>query len=493
MQPDDRAATAADDGARRRFGYPDWFVTLFLTDIWERFSFYGMAAVLTLYAASPAAEGGLGLPPSSAAALFGSYLGLVFLLALPGGWLGDRVLGTRRATLYGCVLIAFGHYGMAVPARWTSYLGLVLIAAGTGLLKPNMAALLSSGYRPEEHVRRQAAFSIFYVSIQVSALIAPLVVGALSEILGWHWGFAAAGVGMTFGVVQFARGSGHFGDRGVAPGHPAPVALRQAVGRRTAAFLGVAGVLAAVDVLAGTFTEMHVIAAIGLCAVVVPFVCFVAVVRDRTLGAAPRRRLLPFFWLLLSYATFWLLAAQSGSMLNLFAREHTARSVAGVVLPASWFQSVIPLFILLTAPFFAWLWPRLGDRFGVPAKFGLALGFVGAAFIVMSRAAALAVEGPVSPLWLIAAFLLVACGEVVIGPVGISTAAEVVDSTRSGRTIGLLWLFSGFGAGLGSQVVHLSDLWSDRLYYLVLGLFAVGVGIAVVRCRRVLGRVAVTG
>jgi POT family proton-dependent oligopeptide transporter len=468
--------------------YPRWFVTLFLTDIWERFSFYGMAAVLTLYAAAPIAEGGLGLDKPIAAALFGSYLGLVFLLALPGGWLGDRVFGVRRATAYGCVLIVLGHYCMAIPARWTSYLGLLLVAAGTGLLKPNMAALLSDGYRPEERVQREAAFSIFYVSIQVSALAAPLIVGALSENLGWHWGFAAAGIGMTFGVIQFLMGGKHFGDRGLTPRQPASLAERRRFVRRAVIAVLVFCALMAADVLAGTFVERHLIIAVGLCAVVVPFGYFITMSRNPLLDAPQRRRLRPFFWLLLSFSLFWLLAGQTGSMLNLFARQHTDRSMFGFTLPASWFQSAVPLFILLVAPFFAWLWLRLADRFPAPAKFAVALLLVGAAFLVMSAAAAATINETVSPLWLVAVFFLVACGEVIIGPVGIATATEVTSAAYAGRTVGLLWLFSGFGAGLASQVVHLADVWPDHVYYLALGALVVVAGLAVMLFRRPLAR-----
>lgn len=493
VRPSEQPGMTTAAAERGRSGYPPWFVTLFLTDIWERFSFYGMAAVLTLYAAAPLAEGGLGLTGAAPSALFGSYLGLVFLLALPGGWLGDRILGARRATALGCITIMLGHYAMAVPTRWTSYIGLLLIAAGTGLLKPNMAALLSGGYRPDEHARREAAFSVFYMSIQISALTAPLVVGLLSETLGWHWGFGAAGVGMTFGVIQFLRGARHFGDRDIAPRQPADDAERRKAARRAGTVLAVVGGLLAVDVVAGTFTEMHVIALIGLCAVTVPFGYFVALLRSPSLGPAHRTRLRPFFWLLMSFSLFWLLAGQAGSMLSLFAREHTDRSILGATLPASWFQSMIPLFILLTAPFFAWLWPRLGHRLTTPSKFAVALVLVGAAFLTMSPAAAFSQDGAVSPLWLVAVFFLIACGEVIIGPVGIATAAEVHSTAFTGRTVGLLWLFSGFGAGLGSQVVHLADVWPDHVYYLVLGSVVATVGLTVHGFRRTLGRVSATG
>ncbi|GAA4203628.1 oligopeptide:H+ symporter [Streptosporangium oxazolinicum] len=466
--------------SKAAFGYPRWFATIFLTDIWERFSFYGMMAILTLYAAASRDEGGLGLSMTEASAMYGSYIGLVFVLSLPGGWLGDRILGAWRGVLWGGILIALGHYSMAIPSDATSYLGLLLIALGTGLLKPNMFALISGFFGTGERARREAAFSILYVSIQISALIAPLVVGLLGETLGWHWGFAAAGVGMTFGVAQFAMGGRHFGEIGKVPPHPAGDRERAKVLRWTTTIVAVLAALITLDVVAGTFTIMHLVAAFGLVALTVPFVYFRLLSRNPALGEGGRRRLRAFFWLLLSFSMFWMLAGQSGSMLNLFAKNSTERDLFGFTLPGSWFQSVIPFFILVSAPVFAWLWVRFDDRIGSATKFGAALLLVGTAFVVMYGAAASASDGgQVSALWLLAVFFLVACGEVIIGPVGIAAAAEVTSSAFIGRTIGLVWLFSALGAGLSSQVVHLADVVPDQYYYLGLGLLVVCVGLLV--------------
>ncbi|MFG1706557.1 peptide MFS transporter [Nonomuraea sp. M3C6] len=466
--------------AKSAFGYPRWFTTIFLTDIWERFSFYGMMAILTLYAASDRSEGGLGLSMSEASALFGAYIGLVFVLSLPGGWLGDRIFGAWRAVLWGGVLIALGHYSMAVPSDVGSYTGLVLIALGTGLLKPNMFALISGFFGVGERSRREAAFSILYVSIQISALIAPLVVGFLGETLGWHWGFAAAGVGMTFGVAQFAMGARHFGEIGQRAPHPAGAEERTKVFRRAAAAVAVLALLIAVDVVAGTFAPMHLIGVFGLVALTVPFVYFRVLSRNPAMEDGGRQRLRAFFWLLLSFSLFWMLAGQAGSMLNLFAKHSTERELFGFVLPGSWFQSAMPFFILVSAPGFAWLWVRFDAKIGSALKFGAALVLAGGGFVIMSGAAASAEGGnAVSPLWLLSVFFLMACGEVIIGPVGIAAAAEVTSSTFIGRTIGLVWLFSALGAGLSSQIVHLADVVPDQYYYLGVGALAICAGFLV--------------
>lgn len=447
-----------------------WFLTLFLTDVWERFSFYGMQAILVLYAAAPADEGGLGLPETTAAALFGVYMAMVFMLALPGGWLGDRVLGERRAVLYGGSTVAVGHFCMALPPRACAYLGMLLIAVGTGLLKPNMSGLLTRFYGPGQAVQREAGFSIFYMSVQVSALLAPLVTGYLGERVNWHVGFMAAGVGMTLGVIQFAAGARGFGEVGAAPQRPAAPRELRAVARRTALCLAAGGAVLAVDLAAGAFAVEHVLMGLGLVAFVVPFLGYRSLRRHPRLGAEGRARLDGYLWLLLAAALFWMGVGQAGSLLNLFAQNSVDRRLAGFTVPAAWFQSAIPLFILIAAPLFAMLWLRLGPRASVRLKFVLGLCFAGAGFGLMSLAAAAADGERVSPLWLMAVFLLLACGEITLGPVGISAAADAAPSEFRGRVIGLWWLFCALGVALGSRVVLLIDVLADWAYYLLLGL-----------------------
>ncbi|GAA2411617.1 oligopeptide:H+ symporter [Actinomadura vinacea] len=472
---------ARPSGGGPRFRRPRWFVTLFFTDIWERFSFYGMQAILVLYAAAPVEEGGLGLPRSTAAMLFGIYVGSVFVLALPGGWVGDCVLGERRAVIWGGLTIALGHFTMAVPVRDAAYPGLALIAVGTGLLKPNMLALLSGFYPKGEAARREAAISIFYTGIQLSALVAPLVTGLVGERIGWHLGFGVAGVGMVLGVAQFVVGRRHFGAAGRSPRQPLSEAERRTVIRRVAVAVPVVALPVVLDVAAGTFSPMHLAAVFGLVTLIVPFGYVAVLLRDRGWAPAERGRLKAFTWLLLSYSLFWMLVSQSGSMLALFARHSTDRTVAGFTVPAGWFQSAIPFFMLLAAPVFAALWVRLGKGFGVPAKFALGMAFAGASFLLMGGVAGAAADGTKVPLlWLVAVFFLQACGEIVIGPVAISTSAEVAPAAFTGRTIGLSWLFSALGAGLGAQVVHLADVWPDRVYYLVLGGAAAGACAAII-------------
>ncbi|WP_163506995.1 peptide MFS transporter [Fodinicola acaciae] len=465
------SSTYGDRVQRGRFGYPRWLSTILLVDIWERLSFYGMQAILVLYAAAPASAGGLGLPAGQAAALFGVYIGSAFVLSLPGSWIGDRVLGERRAVLCGGVIIAAGHFCLAVPGSFGaptfSYAGLILVALGTGLFKPNIVALLGRFYGDDEAAQRASAISIFYVIGQISALLAPLITGLLGEGVNWHAGFAAAGVGMLLGLLQYLAGRRRFGLAGSRPGQPLAADERGRAALVAAAVVAVLAALVAVDVASGAFSPMHVVMAFGIVTLIMPFSYFAVLSRQRGWTTVQRTRLRSFFWLLLSVSLFWLMVGQAGSLLTLFAKHSTDRSLFGLTLPASWFQAAIPAFMLLVAPVFAYLWVRLGPRSSTPGKFALGLFFAGLSFSLMSVAAALAGTGVlVSPLWLIAVFFLQACGEVVVGPVAMSAAAEVAPKAYVGRVIGLVWLFSALGAGLGAQVVRLADVVPHQFYYL---------------------------
>ncbi|MFI9561078.1 peptide MFS transporter [Nonomuraea endophytica] len=469
---------------RRR---PRRLVTLFLTDMWERFSFFGMQAILILFAVAPTGEGGLGLPHSTAVALYGAYVGLIFVLSLPGGWLGDRVLGEHRATLYGGIVIALGHYLLMLPARPTAYLGLVTIAVGTGLLKPNMLALLGRFYGPHESNRREAALVVFYVGIQISALLAPLVTGFLGERMNWHLGFGAAGLGMTFGVIQYAVGSRRFGEVGRAPAHRASRTELRTVAVRVALAAGALGVLLSVAVLSGGFAITHGIALVGLVTLVAPF-AYLAILRRRArLSRAEHRRLSAFRWMLLAVALFWMFVIQAGSTLSLFAQRHTAREVGGFLIPASWFQAAIPLFILVTAPVAAWFWTRGGGRIGVIDKIAFGHGLAAAGFVAISVAAVLAAGGQaVSPAWLLFVLLTLAIGEVILGPTVMSATVDLAPSAFAGRTMALYWMFAGVGGGLGSllgRVVSGGD--PQPGYFLGLAVLALvtAVGFAVARRR----------
>ncbi|MGW3497548.1 peptide MFS transporter [Streptomyces sp. NPDC001020] len=449
----------ASAAARRTgpFGRPRWFTTLFLTDVWERFSFYGMTAILVLYATERTDRGGLGLSAGDAAVLFGAYMAAVFLTSVPGGWIGDRVLGAQRAVLYGGSLIALGHVSMAVPVTGAVYPGLLLIACGTGLLKPNMAGQLSAFYDREDRTGRDAGFAVFYMSVQVSALLAPIVVGALGEGVNWHLGFGAAALGMGAGLLQYVRGVRHFGDIGRVPERAATPAERTRVLRVALVAAGLVVLGYGTDAALGTFRLPHIMVLIGLLCVVSPVICFWRLLRNPLLTAAERVRVRTYIWLFLASAVFWALFLQAGSAFTLFAKHATDREVLGRTVPASWFHAAIPLFVLVLAPAFAWLWTRAGERLSTATKFSLGMAATAAAYLVMAAAATLASDGTrVSPLWLLLSFVLLAAGEVSFGPVGMSASTAIAPATFVSQTVGLFWLSGALGGGIGGNALKFS-------------------------------------
>ena len=456
------------------------FSTLFMVDLWERFSFYGMQALLFLYAAAPRSAGGLGLGAGTAGALFGLYMASVFVASLPGGWLGDRVLGTRRALLHGCCCIAAGHYVLAVPVSGGFYVGLLLIAAGTGLVKPNLPVLFTVLYPRASNAQREAAFALFYMGIQVSALLAPLVTGVLGERVNWHLGFGAAALGMTIGVVRLLVGLRRFGPEGLTPPNPIEPGARRRVLRKAGLIAGVVVAGYAADGLAGTFAVEHLLGLLGLVSLSAPFLYYRHLLRRPELGAGDRARIRAYRWVVVPSALFWMMFSQLGSTFVLFAREHTDRWVGSWLVPASWFQSLHPLFLLLVAPLSAMLWVRLGSRAGAPVKLAAGLLTSGTGFLIVAVAAVLAVGGaPVSPLWLMVAFFCQACGELTFGPVGLSVTTAVAPRGYESRLIGLYYLAAACGAGLGGQLTRLVEVLPQPVYFAVFGVLGLTVGVLV--------------
>ena len=398
--------------------HPRALWTLFLTEMWERFSYYGMRALLVLYMTASAANGGLGFTVVDAAAIYGWYTGLVYLAALPGGFLADQFLGQRRAVLIGGILIAAGHVCLAVPSLSLFYLGLGLIICGTGLLKPNISTMVGGLY-PENDPRRDAGFSIFYMGINIGALVAPLVCGFLAQHpvflgflgrhgldphLGWHFGFGAAALGMTLGILQFVAGRQRFGTVGDPPRG------RKAVERAQPA---------------------------------------------HPLTRKDWSRIAAVFILFCFSALFWSGFEQAGSSLNLFADQLSDNVLLGHPFPSTWYQSINSIFIILLAPVFAWLWVRLRDREpSSPAKFALGLFWVGVAFLTVAAGAWVnqRTGARVSPAWLIFVYLFSTLGELCLSPVGLSTVTKLAPPRISSLMMGVWFLSLAIGNKAGGWV-----------------------------------------
>ena len=437
---------------RSFFGQPLGLSTLFFTEMWERFSYYGMRALLILFMVADVSKGGLGFPASRAGAVYGLYTGLVYLACVPGGWIADRIVGQRRAVLWGGIVIALGHFAMAVPSLQTFYLGLALIVVGTGLLKPNISTMVGALYRPEDR-RRDGGFSIFYVGINIGAFASPLVCGYLGENINWHYGFGAAGVGMTLGLIQYVAGGRFLGRAGLeASGTEAD--------RRLFRQLLIAGV-AFIAVVAGvTLTGLvsipvdRVSDIFGVILVLVVLALFGYLLGSSQFTASNKRRFGAIFVLFIAATLFWTAYEQAGSTLNLFAEKNTNLHAWDFPLwglfRASYYQSFNSFFIFGLAPVFAWLWVWLGAREpSSTAKFSWGLFFVGLGFAILIPVGAL---HDVSPWWLTATYLLHTIGEMCLSPVGLSAMTKLAPARTTGMMMGAWFLADSIGNFLGGRI-----------------------------------------
>ncbi|CAG0943381.1 Di-/tripeptide transporter [Gammaproteobacteria bacterium] len=434
-------------------GHPAGLRTLFFTELWERFSYYGMRALLVLFLVD--AGSGMGLDDQAATAIYGLYTAAVYIVALPGGWIADRLLGAQRAVWIGGIIIAVGHFTLALPATPTFFAGLLFIIAGTGLLKPNISAVVGELYASGDP-RRDAGFTLFYMGINLGAGIGPLICSTLgeSERFGWHYGFAAAGVGMVIGLAFFRATRSRLGSVGLHPTldatDPVQAALIRSGWRRVALATGLVVVLA---VLIGTGTLPLTPAelargsawAIGILAAAYFTWLFLFGRLDRQ----EKQRVAVIIVLFLGAATFWSGFEQAGSSLNLFAERYTDRMIGGFEIPAGWFQSLNPVFVISFAPVFAALWVGLARRGlnpSTPAKFGLGLLLLAAGFGVMLGAATLVAAGQQAlPAWLIFTYLFHTLGELALSPVGLSATTRLAPRRFVGQMMGIWFLAASVG------------------------------------------------
>lgn len=486
-------AAPAPPAPRGFFGHPRGLATLFFTELWERFSYYGMRAILILFMTAPLAAGGLAFDTAKAGVIYGTYTALVYLASLPGGWIADRFLGQRRATLYGGVVIMTGHICLAIPTMVTFYLGLACIVAGTGLLKPNISTMVGQLYGAED-ARRDAGFSIFYMGINLGAFLAPLACGWLAQSpqfrgvlasLGiapessWHWGFGMAAVGMFLGLVQYLLGWKHLGDAGMYPVPPKDAADRESQRRRLRLGLGAtAALVALLAVLGGTgvirVTPEGIGDAFGVGLLLVTVLFFAGLLGSRGWTPDERKRLIVIGVLFAAAAVFWSVFEQAGSTLNLFAERNTRNHILGRDFPASWYQALNPIFIIALAPGFAWLWVRLGRRDpSSPAKFAFGLFFVALGFAILIPAAGIAAAGgKVSPMWLVLTYLLHTIGELCLSPVGLSAMTKLAPARVAGLMMGVWFLAASVGNYLGGRVASLYESFALPTLFAVVTAFA---------------------
>jgi proton-dependent oligopeptide transporter, POT family len=406
-------------------GHPAGLTTLFFTELWERFSYYGMRAILMLYMVAPTAEGGLGFPIEKAASIYGTYTMLVYMASIPGGWVADRLIGGRLSVLIGGIIIALGHFTLVFQQLPFFYAGLCLIVVGTGLLKPNVSSMLGSLYSQGDN-RRDGGFSIFYMGINIGAALAPLVCGYLAQsgqfkswlvsvglepASSWHWGFGAAGVGMALGLAHYLLQQKRLGNAGLRP---------QAKQKKK--------------------KDEHV--------------------EKQPLTAAEWKRLGAIGVLFFFATMFWAVYEQGGSSLSLFADKLTDCTIFGWNFPSSWFQSLQAVFVIALAPLFSLLWLRLGKREpSSPAKFTYGLLFLGLGIALMVPASLAAQTGKVSLWWLTAVYFLQVVGELCLSPVGLSTVTKLAPLRMVGMIMGVWFLASSLGNKLAG---YLGGFFNDK-------------------------------
>jgi proton-dependent oligopeptide transporter, POT family len=509
----DAQAAASDTSF---FGHPRGLSTLFFAEMWERFSYYGLRPLLVLFMAAAITDGGFGFERTQASAIVGIYAACVYLASLPGGWVADRLLGLQRAILIGAILISCGHISIGLSAfahgKLPFFMGLILIVLGTGLLKPNISAIVGDLY-PQGGARRDAGFSIFYMGINIGAFFGQIVTGYLGEKVGWHFGFGAAGVGMLFGLTVFALFARKtLGGIGVHPKRdPNPaVQARQERTVKLSLLIGLA-ILAVVIVLTATGAITIDAQVIGqymayvLVGLAVAFFAYLFIAGGLT--GDEKKRCAVIFVLFVFAACFWAAFEQAPTSLNLFAADFTNRTFFGFEVPALWFQSINAAFIILLAPAFAALWVGLAKR-GIdpssPTKFMFGLLLAGIGFLVMIPPANAIVDGggliKVSAWWLTISYLFQTFGELALSPVGLSSMTKLSPKRYVGQMMGIWFLASAVGnliAGLvgGHVDPEKLDQTPTLFMWTAVALFvsAAVLGAMIIPIRRMMGNIDTSG
>ncbi|PRY33327.1 peptide MFS transporter [Pseudosporangium ferrugineum] len=469
---------------RTFFGQPPVLANLFGVELWERFSFYGMQGILLIYLYYGAAEGGLGLSEATATSIVGAYGGAVYLSTILGAWAADRLLGPERVLFLSAILVMAGHVSLAVlPGLAGVTAGLILIAIGSGGVKANATSLVGTLY-DEHDERRDAGFSLFYLGINLGALVGPLLTGLLQKSWGFHWGFGLAALGMAAGLIQYALGRKRLtGDARAVP-NPLPRRKLLPVALVAAAAVAVVVVLAVTGVLRAGYLSNVVIVLSALAAVAY----FVVILSSRRITAVERRRVIAFIPMFVASAVFWSLYQQQFTVVTIYSDQRLDRDLFGWEMPVSWVQSINPVFIIVLSGVFAALWTRLGPRQpGTPIKFAAGTVIMGVAFLLFLP---LAGGGPNSaPLLALAGILLVfTVAELLLSPVGLSLSTKLAPAAFHTQMVALFFLSVALGTAASGSLANYYSESHEAAYFGLLGLVAIVIGAALALAARPIGR-----
>ncbi|MDC0443427.1 peptide MFS transporter [Gammaproteobacteria bacterium] len=435
------------------FGHPIGLRTLFLTEMWERMSYYGMRALLVLYmtGAVTGFNPGLGWSQVESQAIYGIYSGMVYFMVVPGGWIADNILGHQKAVLIGALIIALGHFTLAIPIEQTFFLGLIFVVLGTGLLKGNISTIVGQLYDGQDD-RRDSGYTIFYMSINIGSTLGFLICSYLGEKIGWHWGFGAAGIGMTFGVIQYIKHRHLLGDAGMHPNEMPDEKRKKYTNYLKVSLVAMfmvigAGLFGFIVIDPRFFAEQF-----AYFLTIVAGLYFIYLFLFAGLNASERKNLILLFLLFIGAAAFWSGFDQSAGSLNIFARDYTDLSIAGYKIPVGWLQFANPIIVVLFAPIFAGIWAQLARKNldpSLPFKFAIGLLFMALSFFVMIIAVNLAIESsPVGMQWLLLTYLFQTWGELALSPIGLSAFSRYGPKRYMGQMFGLWFLASAIGGVL---------------------------------------------
>ena len=462
------------------FGHPKGLLSLFFTEFWERFSYYGMRAILIYYMYYEVSQGGLGMDRTTATSIMSIYGSLVYMSGIIGGWIADRLFGTTKTVFYGGVLIMFGHIVLAFPGGVTTlFISMALIIIGTGLLKPNVSSIVGDLYS-EKDTRRDSGFSVFYMGINMGAFIAPLIVGTIGLDYNFHLGFGIAALGMLIGLIVFLVTKKKY--LGLA-GSYVPNPMGKEERKKVLTRIGIAVLLVLIIgfflIQQGIMTIDVFIMTVSILGIVIPTLYFIVMYRSSKTTADEKSRLLAYIPLFVAAMMFWAIQEQGSSILAQYADERVDLMIGSFEISPAWFQSLNPLFIIGFAPVFAWIWLKLGDRQpSTPKKFALGLFFAGMSFIVMIIPAYMnGTESLVSPYWLVLSFFLVVLGELLLSPVGLSTTTKLAPAAFAAQTMSLWFLTSASAQAINAQVVRFYTPENEIVYFGVIGAIALGLGL----------------
>lgn len=470
------------------FGQPRGLSTLFFTEMWERFSYYGMRAILLFYMYYAVTKGGLGMDQTTAASVMSIYGSLVYLSSVAGGWLSDRVWGPRRTVFIGGVLIMLGHIVLALPMGIGAlYVSIALIVAGTGLLKPNVSDMVGGLYSENDR-RRDAGFSMFVFGINLGSAIAPWAVPWASEGFGlhlfgdhfnFHAGFSLAAVGMFLGLLQYYYGGKKYlPQAGLEPTDPIKKKdLNRIMGR---VGLGVLALVIVIAIMAmvGQLNIDNIITLITILAIAIPVYYFVLMLRSPKVSKVERSRVWAYIPLFIAAAIFWGIEESGSVVLALFAEQRTVLHIGGWHFAAANFQTLNPVFIMILTPFFVWLWENWKNQPSAPSKFAAGLIFAGLSYVWMALPGTLyGTSGRVSPFWLVGSWFIVEIAEMLISPIGLSVTTKLAPKAFKSQMMSMWFLADATGQAVNSQIVKYYSSATEVPYFLAIGVVSVFVGI----------------